>query len=292
MDQAGYLAQRIAGLAEKIKRRKEREPLPGAPLPANVTRLPLWPDPVRGVPNGMLRSALFGAIRKGPRRYLEGEKMAAQEGIEIRYTGPRLDQGDLDVWSCVLHIARTQALGDRCHFTAYALLKMLGKTDSGKNRNTLHKRLLRLKANGLELQQGRYTYIGSLIDEVYRDEETHEYVVILNAKLRPLFERDQFTQLEWAVRRELDGQPLAQWLHGYYSSHAKPYPVGVEKLRELCGSEAVRLDHYRQDLKKALAAVTETCVKHGHAFSAEIHGDLVHVERRPSASQRRHMAKK
>ena len=32
--------------------------------------LPLWPDAVRAVPNGFLRSALFGAIAKGKRRYI------------------------------------------------------------------------------------------------------------------------------------------------------------------------------------------------------------------------------
>ncbi len=65
--------------------------------PAQVIHLPLWPESVRGVPNGFLRSALFGAIAKGKRRYIDGEQLAALDGIEIRYTGQRLDQGDLDV---------------------------------------------------------------------------------------------------------------------------------------------------------------------------------------------------
>ena len=131
------------------------------------------------MPNGILRSALFGAIAKGKRRYIDGEKLAALDGIEIRYTGQRLDQGDLDVWESVLHVVRTQALGGQCRTTSYALLKLMGKTDTGKNRATLHKRITRLVAGAVELKQGRYTYLGSLIGEAFKDEETQEWVIEL-----------------------------------------------------------------------------------------------------------------
>ena len=111
MKRAGALFGRVEELREQAKQRAEREkrdPLPGAPLPKNVVQLPPWPEPVRAVPNGFLRSALFGAIAKGRRRYIDGEQLAALDGIEIRYTGQRLDQGDLDVWESVLHAVRLQ----------------------------------------------------------------------------------------------------------------------------------------------------------------------------------------
>ena len=57
------------------------EALPSQPPPAKVVMLPIWPDAVRAVPNGMLRSALFGAIRRGSRRYMERE-LRAQFGFE------------------------------------------------------------------------------------------------------------------------------------------------------------------------------------------------------------------
>lgn len=286
------LLARIPEMQAKAKQRAEREPLPGAPLPKNVVQLPLWPEPTRGVPNGVLRSALFGAIKKGTRRYMEGEKVAALDGIEIRYTGQRLDQGDLDAWESVLHIVRLQEMGEQCRFTAYAMLKLLGKTDAGSNRNTLHKRLMRLKANAIEVQQGRYSYAGSLIDDVYRDTETHEYVLILNPKLRALFAADQFTQVDWSVRHALDGKPLAQWLHGYYTSHAKPYPINVETLLKLSGSENEDPSSGRQKLRKALDALTDASTANGQPFSHDIRGDLVHVQKLASGTQRRHLAKK
>lgn len=294
MKRAGALFGRVEELREQAKQRAEREkrdPLPGAPLPKNVVQLPPWPEPVRAVPNGFLRSALFGAIAKGRRRYIDGEQLAALDGIEIRYTGQRLDQGDLDVWESVLHAVRLQELGSQCRLTSYALLKLMGKTDTGKNRATLNKRITRLVANAVTIKQGRYTYIGGLIRFAVKDEETQEWVIELDEKLRPLFAGDQFTQIEWAVRHELDGKPLAQWLHGFYASHAKPFPMKVETLLRLCGSES-ELRRYRQTLGDALDAVAEACAAHGEGFSYEIRGDLVHVEKQAKGAQRRHLAKK
>lgn len=261
------------------------------PVEPKKVQLPLWPDVVRCVPNGVLRSALFGAIKKGPRAYLERHEIHSQEGVRIVYTGARLDQGDLDVWETVLHIARLQALGDECRVTAYQLLKMLGKTDTGINRNTLERRLSRMKATGVDVGTDRYSYEGSLIDEVYRDKKTREYVIRLNPKLSALFAADQFTQVDWAVRHALDGQPLAQWLHGYYASHAKPFPVNVETLLKLSGSENEEPRSSRQKLRKALDALADASEASGQPFTHEVRGDLVHVQKLASGTQRRHLAK-
>lgn len=294
MKRMGDLTARIAEMQEKARQRaarEQRDALPGAPLPRNVVQLPLWPEPVRAVPNGFLRSALFGAIAKGRRRFVKGEHLAALEGIEIHYTGERLDQGDLDVYESVLHAVRLQAMGAQCRVTSYALLKLMGKTDTGKNRATLQTRIERLRANAIRMKQGRFSFIGGLVDEAYKDEETQEWVIMLNPKLRALYGADQFTQIEWAVRHELDGKPLAQWLHGFYASHAKPFPMKVETLLRLCGSES-ELRRYRQTLGDALDAVAEASAAHGEGFSYEIRGDLVHVEKKASGPQRRHLAKK
>ena len=282
------LVSNIPALQSQSKARAEADP----PENAVAVQLPLWPEPVRGVPNGFLRSALFGVTAKGKRRYMDGEQVPALDGIEIRYTGQRLDQGDLDVWESVLHVTRSQNMGEQCRFTAYSLLKILGQTDAGKNRETLHKRLIRLKANSIEIHQGRYSYAGSLIDEVYRDKHTHEYVLTLNPKLRALFASDQFTVLQWAVRQDLHGQQIAQWLHGFYASHAAPFAFKVETLLKLSGSAATDFHSSKQKLRKALDAVREASSAHGEGFSYEVKGDLVHVEKQASVSQRRHLSKK
>lgn len=285
--------ERMAALSRQQRQEQAQPPqITPAPQSTKVVYLPFWPEAVRGVPNGVLRSALFGAIKKGPRRYLEREEIHALDGIRIIYTGPRLDQGDLDVWETVLHIVRLCALGNEVRITAYQFLKVLGKTDTGKNRDLLERRLSRIKATGVDIHIGRYGYEGSLIDEVYRDEETMEYVIRLNPKLRALFEKDQWTMVDLAIRMELSGQPLAQWLHGFYATHAKPYPISLEKLHQLCGSEAEEARKFKQLLIRAAESVSQAYEKYGQTFQAEIRDNLVYVDRQPSCSQQKHLAKK
>jgi len=279
----------------ELQRKRQKQEKQDAALPtpqSNVVQLPLWPDAVRAVPNSFLRSALFGAIRKGRRRYLEGEQIAAVDGIEVRYTGQRLDQGDLDVWEALLHAVRDQNLGSECRVTSYALLKLMGKADTGGNRQTLHKRVTRLRAGAIEVKQGRSVYIGGLVDEAYKDEETQEWIIVLNPRLRALYGPDQFTQIEWAVRHELDGQQLAQWLHGFYASHAKPFPIKVETLLKLAGSENETARSAYQKLRKALDALADASAAHSASFSYEIRDGLVHVKKAASRAQRRHLARK
>lgn len=287
----------MKGLIERVEQMREKsktmpKKAPPKPAPVEAKKLPTWPDVVRAVPNGVLRSALFGAIRKGKRPYLKNERIAALDGIEIRCTGERLDQGDLDVWESVLHVSRAQGLGSQCRVTAYALLRLMGKTDTGKNRQILHERITRLRANAIELKQGPYSYIGGLIQNAARDETTHEWLIELDAKLRPLFAADQFTQVDWYVRHALDGQPTAQWLHGFYSSHAKPYPMRAETLLELSGSENSTPTSARQKLRKALDALSKASELHGQFFRYELKDGLIHVEKTPTPAQRRHIRKK
>ena len=285
---AQWLAVQTAAALERMTVGEPDSPV----QPVQLSKLPPWPESVRAVPNGFLRSALFGAIAKGKRRYMQGEMVAAVDGVEIRYTGQRLDQGDLDVWESVLHAVRLQELGSQCRLTSYALLKLMGLTDTGKNRATLQTRIERLRANALTVKQGRYSYIGGLIAGAAKDEETQEWVIELDAKMRPLFAADQFTQVEWTVRHALTGQPLAQWLHSFYATHAKPFPIKVETLLSLSGSENTEPRSSRQKLRKALGALTDASKTYGDGLHFEIRGDLVHVEKQAKGAQRRHLEKK
>lgn len=240
-----------------------------------------WPEQARGVPNVALRSALFGVFGKGARRYLEQVQVATTGDAQILYTGQRLDQGDLDVWEAILHLARRQPLGVQCEFTAYQLLRLICKTDTGGNRRTLHRRILRLKATALELscnvQGRRVTYIGSLIHDAIQDDRTKRYVVVINVAWRPFFEAAQFTYIDWVIRNELDGKPLAQWLHGFYSTHEQPYPLTVQFLHKLSGSDTACMRSFRQLLKHAAAEWVSAAKTHGSQVSASLVGDLLHV---------------
>ena len=292
--QKSFGAQRNGNPVEILEAFKRSSRFKGScKLPLKDTaQLPIWPELVRAVPNSFLRSALFGAIAKGRRRYINGEDLAAVDGVTIRYKGERLDQGDLDVWESVLHAVRLQELGSQCRVTSYSLLKLMRKTDTGKNRVTLHNRIERLVANAVTVKQGCYTYIGSLIRSAAKDDQTQEWVIELDENLRLLFAADQFTHVEWCVRHALNGHQLALWLHGFYESHAKPYPMKIETLHRICGSESALMSDFAKKLRKALNAVAEASAAHGRVFSYDIRDDLVHVEKKASGSQLRHLAKK
>ena len=89
------------------------------------SRMPLWPDTVRGVPNGVLRSALFGAIGRCKRVRLDRELIASVEGVVIWYSGMQLDQSDLDVWEGILHFSRNSDLGQPIQFAARQFLRLI-----------------------------------------------------------------------------------------------------------------------------------------------------------------------
>ena len=288
------LPSRIFARLEE-NRKRSREKSQEVKVEKEPSSLPNWSDSVRRVPNVALRSALFGAIRKGHRPYVEQVEINALGGISIVYTGALLDQVDLDVWETVLHLARAHELGSECRVTAYRLLKMLGKTDTGKNRTILDKCISRLKATALQVRVGKHSYEGSLIHEVYRDHDERSdrmYVIRLNPKLGVLFHGDQYTDLNWFIRQSLHGKPLAQWVHGFYSTHAKPYDFRVETLHQLCGSRASSLSDFKKDLRRSLEAVERASAAAGQPFSYQVEGNLVRVKTTPSASQQRHLAKK
>jgi hypothetical protein len=92
-------------IAERISRTLEASAeLESTFVPS--AQLPLWPEPARGVPNDILRSALFAAIQGKGREYFKHKLLASYDGVQIRYTGEQLDQSDLDVWEQAIHLAR------------------------------------------------------------------------------------------------------------------------------------------------------------------------------------------
>jgi hypothetical protein len=254
------------------------------------TRPEDWTDLMRAVPNSLLRSALFAGVRGG-QRFLEKVEICTTAGTRITYTGPQLNQGDLDVWLALLLVARRGGRWSECHTTAYQLLKTLGVTDTGKNRLQLSRSLSRLEATALNLQSSKYNYEGRLINELARDEKTKKLAIRLNPSLSALFGYDQYTRINWKVRHELAGKPLAQWLHGYYSSHANPFPVRVETLHGLCGSAAKIARDFKKDLLRSLESIRGASEKYGLNFNYEVRDSLICINKSGGAFQKRQLSR-
>jgi hypothetical protein len=240
--------------------------------------LPGWHSECRGVPNGILRSALFAAIRPThERRRLKNEIMASVDGLTVIYSGEQLDQGDLDVYEGELHFAMTHGipLGKPVLHSDHVFLKSLGRGTGRKEYVRLRDSQLRMVGGVVEIKYGRYSYAGTLINDLYRDEKLKMTGPVFNPKLLALFQDGSYSSVYWEHRVALRDSPLAQWLHGHYSSHKQPFDFTVAKLHELCGSETKKLYQFRHNLKEALAKLAGVT-----GWRCEIvTGDKVRVDR-------------
>lgn len=253
-------------LLKRISEREATEPV----------QLAMWPERELAAPNELSRSSLFPAVHPKKRAMLFDAEIATQGGVTVRYTGPQLDQSYFDVFQGVMHYARGQDAGTEVQFRAVDILRLIGRTAGGSDRRWLYLAFQALTATSVAIvKDGRAVFWGSLLPSGKADLETGSYVVTISRELAGLFGRG-FTRVEWAQRRKLFRRPLARWLQLYYASHAKPHPVSVSFLRELSGSTTQSERKFKQNLKLALAQITEVGVITG--WSIDDRG-LVRVER-------------
>jgi hypothetical protein len=245
---------------------------------ARVIQLPLWPESRRGTPNSFIRSALFSAIHSKDRTYLEGTVLASQQGITVKYTGQQLNQEDLTLWESLVHLAKDHPLGNVCTFTAHGILKSLHLNTGGDEHKRLHKAIMRLTANVVEITHEGKTYFGSLIKSGIKDEVTSHYTIELNRELIRLYGETQWTAIDWEQRLSLRRKPLAQALHALYSSHRAPFPMKLETLQRYTGSKNAQVAGFKRLCRAALDELVEIGFLHGY----EIKGDIVTVQRVPA----------
>lgn len=282
-------AERMQLLHEKVLARGVA-PAAVEPVPISDQRsLPTWPDAVAGIPNLLLRTALFAAIQGRGRRTMLRELVGSLEGTEVRFTGIQLDQLDLDVLEILVHLARRRPLNSLVYVSANEILKSMGREEGGEQHKWLKDAIARLYSGGVEITyQGKKTFFGTLF-KGFRDEETQRYVIQFDTALLALYDTG-WTQVDRSIRRALRRKPLALWLHGWYSSHASAYPLKVATLYQLSGSKNPQISSFRRQVREALDALLE--LGFIGAWKVEKGSDTVHVTRVGSATQQRHLQKK
>jgi hypothetical protein len=282
IDELNAVVQRLEKTFEAKRSKQPKQEAKTVPAPAKVIQLPVWGNGSRGAPNEILRSALFNARnKKQQREYLEKATIAVIGGGHITYTGKELRQDDETVWIQLVHLARELPLGEVIEFTAYSFVKSIGWNNSAKSYKRLRDSLTRMQATALsfyskKLAQG--VSLSMIPDFEWKDEATGKalprYRVTIAPKLAELFSDVRYTLLEWQQRLALpDG--LATWLHGYYASHKKPYPIKLGTIHEGAGLTIERKDNLKQKVERALDALVEV----GFLESWEIKSDLVSVKR-------------
>ena len=243
-DDIDRTTRKIAKLQRKTRERNELKEI----------MLPQWPDTKRGTPNSFLRSALFSAVQSKDRADLKEVVLASQAGFTIKYTGQQLNQEDLTLWETLVHLSKKSPLGDECEFTAYEILNTLNLNTGADGYKTLHSGITRLTACAVEINKdgaGR-GFMGSLIEfsENHNIESTTRYKIKLGRILIKLY-NDNTCWIDFGQRQLLKRKPLAQFLHGYYSSHLSCYRIKIETLHKLSGSNVKSMTKYKQNLDKA-----------------------------------------
>ena len=253
--------------------------------PAKVIQLPLWPEPKRGAPNVALRSALFAAVHK-EWRYMERELLAAQGGIH----NP-------------VYRAAAEPIGPRRVGTGPApwpgrrpSAHSVGSPPTPFSRPSAARTAKRIM-NGWRCRwpvdchrRGDFGWSAHIRGEPFgvlprRGHGQYRARRSIPSS-RQFYGPQEWTQLDWEQRLLLRGKPLALWLHGFYASHASPYPLTVTYLHKLSGSQTKQLRYFKKNLKQALEELAAV----GAIQAFEIRGELVHVRTVPSRSQQRHLA--
>ena len=200
-------------------------------------QLALWSEAERGMPNELVRCAVFSAKnRKEPRvSYLSATPLVLPliGGGEIRYTGEDLRQDDETVWMQLVHMAK-ETRSEWITFTPYSLLKAINWPVKGDSYTRLLTSLRRLKANSLEVYSTRF-HMGvstSLIrDFVYSEKSGNPWQVQVfskESKFLLLFDK-LYSRVEWETRLALP-TGVATWLHSFLASHKEPFAHKVETL--------------------------------------------------------------
>jgi hypothetical protein len=262
------------------------------PITTQVTlddsQLPLWPEPYRGFPNILARSALFGCSKDAvSREFYARREIRTHQNVMMEYRGQELRQDDASVLMQLLHYARECPLGTEVDFTAYSFIKELGWTLNKTSYERLRECIERLSATNLTAFKTDHSvgYGGSLVRKFWwKDTKTQSplrrWKVILEPEIVQLFDHGEFSFIEWQERKQIGARYLlALWLHSFFCSHRDPFPMKVTTFKELSGSQVEKLYHFRADLRKALTRLVD--VGFLDSWLIDPGSDLVAVKRRP-----------
>lgn len=219
-----------------------------------------WPNATIGIPNSMLRSSLFGVCANGKEKRLFKSEIAAQ-GVDMYYQGQQLSQADLDVWLLLIKMSKEQGgMGSRIPFNHSSMLKRLGKNTGGSNGKTLSDAIDRLSSGFIVMKSERWKFRGHLVESVFTlidekaasEDDKNKQFIRINPELQDLFMSGEMAYIEIADRNKLSSQ-LSKWLYCFYITHRDPFPMKVETIKSLSGSQIKDGNEFIRKLKKSFA---------------------------------------
>jgi hypothetical protein len=272
--------------------RYPKEEEESAPVPvkkaesAEVIQLDFWEDGKRASANAILRSALFPALGRQKRQYLEEQMIDSVGGITVYFTGKQFDQSDFDVYLEILNFARPFPLGTPVKFSAHGMLKMLGRSTGGKDHKWLHSVLVRICAGVIDATDHKKRYFGHLIEGGIKDELMEMYEITINPKFAVLFGFGMWSKIDVAQRRSLGGKgAIAKALHAYYSSHIGPQLHTFETLAKIAGLRGEK----KRDVRGRLIKAHEELKTVGFLIDFEVTDAGIRVRKTNSPAQQKHL---
>lgn len=253
-----------------------------------VVVLTPWADDKRAAPNLVFRSALFPALNNQKRKFVKEQKLYSVGGLEVTFTGEQFDQSDLDVYLEILNFAKGVPLGQPVKFSAYAMLKALGRATGNANHKWLHSVLVRLRGGTVEVETSKDSYLGGLVDGAFKDKLTKHYEVTLNPKYALLFGFGMWSAIDLEQRRALAQKSTAKALHAYYSTHTGPSLHRYETLAGVAGLE----NKNSRDVKAKLIKAHEELKQIGFLLDYEAKPTGIEVKATMTPGQQQHALKK
>lgn len=200
-------------------------------------QLVLWGESERGLPNEIVRCAVFSAKnRNDPRDVYRANSplvVPVIGGGEVIYIGEELRQDDETVWMQLVHMAK-EARSSVVSFVPHVFIQAVGWPVKGDSYDRLLTCLRRLSTSGLEVYSNRFEHGVStklIAKYTYSKSRGKPWTVTVYDKddeLLFLFD-SLYSRLDWEIRLALP-EGVATWLHGFFASHKEPFGHKVETL--------------------------------------------------------------
>lgn len=228
--------------------------------------LPSWRDAAVGLPNSLVRSALFSAVNPGTS--FVNEPIAAQGDVVLSMTGPQLGYYDRRVFAACLNQYREDrplagADGKWVQLSYWQFAKLLQGDYSATVHIAIRDSLIRLHAATLRVKIGRTDLpVPRLIEVAFDDGFNFADTKAEHLKGSDIISfriLDSMAMLfgpnDWSAVSECalhDYSGLAAWLVSFYSTHAEPRALEISKLHEQSASKCDNPE-FRRRLRDALA---------------------------------------
>jgi hypothetical protein len=147
-----------------------------------VYQLALWPDDKRAMPSDFIACALFAGIQGKDAVYVEQERLASINGLNVIFTGRRLTQVHADVWEGIMHLARKLPEGRVIRFRARELLRLIGRQTGKKQRDELRLWLDHLTATSVVIhdEKNKCRFRGSLLPRSADQDSNDDTVYVVD----------------------------------------------------------------------------------------------------------------